>query len=102
MRVLYSVNAVDLELQQELHFLQLRFENGCLKVAEHLEDDSHAPQRIMDVLQKAWLLQQFSVTRWDTLEVTGRIFMLIKTIGLHDLVRFCMYDTQASDYHTSG
>ena len=63
----------DTELQQELEFLQLRFENGRLKVAEHWKDGPHAPQGIMDALQKAWLLQQVSVIRWATLQTTWEV-----------------------------
>ena len=101
-RLIYTLLTPDVQLQQELQDLQLRFESGRLKCAAHLQLDPDTPQRVTEALEKCWLIRQFSDTRWSTLGTSSQIIMLLLYTGMPDLVRFSIEQATTSDYHIRG
>ena len=99
-RVVFSILTDDELLQEELLDLELRFEEGRLRVAKRHEDDPNLPQRVTECLRKAWKIEQFADTRWNTMGISSQLQMLLLWTGMVELVQYCIQC--GKDWHLRG
>ena len=99
-RVVVTILTDDELLQEELFDLELRFEEGRLRFAKRQEDDPNLPQRVTECLRKAWQIEQFADTRWNTMGISSQLQMLLLWTGMVELVQYCIQC--GKDWHLRG
>ena len=114
-RVIYSdyVGTVDLKSvwlflglndawAAEFADLQLRWEDGALKVALQYRDDNDVAQRLYDCFLQLFEFRSWSDTRWAAVGRICRRLLACKLLGLSDLVEFIVHEAGESDYYIKG
>jgi hypothetical protein len=92
----------DSELIAALSLMQLRFEEGCLKVARLYEDVHDVVNQVVTILMKLWLFQNFTDSRWCTLGPVSRTMVACFLLGLDHCVSYIMSLEKVSKFYISG
>jgi hypothetical protein len=73
-------------IQNFIH-AQIRFQNGKLKVASHLQHGNGA-SRVHKLIMYSWKFKDFNKGRWLTIGYSSRTMMRAICFGLHDIVQY--------------
>jgi hypothetical protein len=82
--------------------LQVRWENGCLKVGIEQLPGEPLVQRIKGLLMKLFKFSKFTDSRWVTLGTTGRAIIAGYMVGLPSLVDWCIKNPSTSSWYIKG
>ena len=82
--------------------LQLRFEDGSLKVAVRCESKLGLVNQITTFIMHLFKFSKFTDSRFITLGCTGRAVVASLIVGLRALVDKCIKDPRTSSYYISG
>ena len=98
----WGLLALDARWQAEFIDLQLRFEDGCLKVAEHHRTDSKLPDRIIGCFLYIFDFRSWSDTRWAAVGKVCRRLCTSLLCGLKDLIQYLHKLPGESTYYIDG
>jgi hypothetical protein len=86
----------------ELVSLQLRFEQGKLKVAQRWSADPSVPQRVANIFMYLFEFRSWSDTRWCAVGRISRRLLSCILLGLHSIVAHVEADPHQSSYYIAG
>ena len=82
--------------------LQIRWEDGALKILPSFRDNPEVYNFVTVVLLQAWSFRQFSDSRWLTLGASMRTLLVSVMLGLQAYVDFLLDDVGCSRYYLGG
>ena len=102
LRRLWTLCDLSSEWVDQLVELELRFEDGVLKVHTRWQDDLELPDMLMTVLLYIWRWRRFSDSRWVTLGASCRCLLASLCCGLQDFVNEILRQPGAHTYYLKG
>ena len=100
--VLWRCLGLPSEVIDMLLMLQLRFENGQLKVAKAQRHSKTLSNDIMNVLLAVWRFTEFTESRFIGLGSCARTMIASTLLGLEDLIKFIRDRPNESQWYLNG